>query len=319
MESEQPWAKVLRPRSLPFEPLPLSGFVNSSLFWSSVFNIAERFANEGETLIVVGKPSELAVRMLKALPECRAIYDAMDDFPAFFSGMSRWAMEKRERKIASQCDVVLASSTRLLEKWQPEHADVRFVPNALDSKLMPARAEKQQRNQNKIFGYIGTIGAWFDWNWMIRVAQARPHDTVFIIGPLSNRYMGTLPDNIIIRPPCSHQDALKLMLTFDVALIPFQQTALTASVDPIKYYEYIAAGLPIITTSFGEMRYRQQAPGVYICDDGDDIKAISEEALSFSPTQQFIDTFTTKNNWSARFNDAAILEKTLYKSKINRY
>lgn len=84
IEVKQPWVTVIQPRSLPVEPLPFSGTVNSLLFWTSIISSAQRFAKAEPTMIVAGKPSELAIRMIQLLPESPAIYDAMDDFPAFF-------------------------------------------------------------------------------------------------------------------------------------------------------------------------------------------------------------------------------------------
>lgn len=270
-------------------------------------NTAKRFAEAEPTIIVAGKPSELAIRMVQLLPESPAIYDAMDDFPAFFSGFSRQAMRRREQRLASICRTVLASSTQLVEKWTPQHEDVRFVANALDTQLMPEWTEKKTHKENLVFGYIGTVGAWFDWDWVIRLAHARPLDTLLIVGPISNRYPGTLPVNIVIRPPCSHREALELMRTFDVALIPFQKTSLTCSVDPIKYYEYIASGLPVLTSSFGEMYYRCNETGVYICDTNDNIESIVAQALSYIASRPFIENFKSENNWETRFNNAALL------------
>ncbi|WJD64037.1 glycosyl transferase [Pseudomonas kurunegalensis] len=307
IEVKQPWVTVIQPRSLPVEPLPFSGTVNSLLFWTSIISSAQRFAKAEPTMIVAGKPSELAIRMIQLLPESPAIYDAMDDFPAFFSGFSRQAMQRREQRLASLCRTVLTSSTKLVEKWTPQHADVRFVANALDTQLIPAWTEKQSHKENIVFGYVGTVGAWFDWDWVIRLAHARPLDTLLIVGPISNRYAGTLPANIVIRPPCSHREALELMRTFNVALIPFQKTSLTASVDPIKYYEYIASGLPVLTSSFGEMHYRRNEKGVYICDTNDNMDSVVAQALSYTASRPFIESFKLENNWVTRFDNASLL------------
>ncbi len=304
VEALEPWVKVERPRALPIEPLPFSGLVNHRLFWSPLIQTAKRFAQKRKTLIVVGKPSELALRLARALPDCEMVYDAMDDFPAFFSGLSRVSMQQREKKVGALATMIMTSSTLLLERWRARHHDVRFVANALDAQAMPAPLDLAPRDTGKVFGYIGTVGRWFDWQWIIQLASARPADTVMIVGPLSHRYSGALPANVTIRPACSHRDALALMLTFDVALIPFRQTPLTASVDPIKYYEYVAAGLPVMSTRFGEMCYRSSKPGVYLCDIGDSILEASNHALSYSPTPAFIEDFKAKNGWHARFESA---------------
>lgn len=309
IEASESWAKVIRPRSLPIEPLPFSGAINYHLFWRSIIETVGSFAKQQQTLLVIGKPSELALRLAAELNFIDVIYDAMDDFPAFFSGLSRLSMRRRENKIGAQATTVLTSSTLLTEKWRSQHKDVRFIANALDPDLMPRLAKQKGSRHRKIFGYIGTVGAWFDWEWIVKLAIARPQDAILIVGPLSNRFKGTLPSNVSIHPACSHRKALELMLTFDVGLIPFRQTPLTAGVDPIKYYEYIATGLPVMSTRFGEMCYRGDKLGVYLCDHHDSILSLSEAALAYTPPPpSFIEAFKAENSWHARFNDTNLLK-----------
>lgn len=308
IEAQEPWVQVLKPRALPIEPLPFSGWINHRLAWAPIIQAARDFAQQRETLIVVGKPSELALRIIAAAPDNEVVYDAMDDFPAFFAGLSRLSMQRREKALGAVARTVLVSSTLLANKWQATHSDVRFIANALDASLMPAPREVEHNRSARIFGYVGTVGRWFDWEWVIRLATERPTDTILIAGPLSHRHDGSLPANISIRPACSHREALALMLTFDVALIPFKQTPLTASVDPIKYYEYIAAGLPVMSTRFGEMCYRAEQPGVYLCDTGDRMLDISQQALGYNPDHSAIEDFKKHNGWHARFDSANILK-----------
>lgn len=78
------------------------------------------------------------------------------------------------------------------------------------------------------------------------------------------------PANIKLLPECSHASAIAAMATFSVGLIPFKLNRLTASVDPIKYYEYRALGLPVLCTRFGEMALRDKEPGVWILDEDSD-------------------------------------------------
>lgn len=89
------WLKIFTPRALPIEPLPGSGWLNNWL-WSSLINQLKTLVGIREPLVVVGKPSMLALQVLDAFNPKQSIYDAMDDFPAFYSGLSRLAMARRE-------------------------------------------------------------------------------------------------------------------------------------------------------------------------------------------------------------------------------
>lgn len=309
-ETDEPehWLTVLKPRALPIEPIPGSGLINKSLYWLRLLNTVEQFAQDQKVLLVIGKPTTLALQVMKRLSGHPSVYDAMDDFPTFYSGFSKAAMTQRELQIGRNADTVLASSTKLRQKWDEHNENVRFVPNGLDIALLPPAKSIFKSDQPKTLGYLGTVGAWFDWHWMIHLAESRPEDNVHIVGPVFNACDVKLPPNLKLFPPCSHKDALQTMLSFDVAVIPFIKNELTSSVDPIKYYEYRALGLPIISTSFGEMAYRGHQEGVYLCDSVTQVASVVTEALRYRTTKEFTDKFKAANSWEARFNSCAVID-----------
>ncbi|RBL68114.1 glycosyl transferase [Pseudomonas sp. MWU13-2625] len=304
----EPWLRVLKPRALPIEPLPGSGLLNKHLCWSEILESINKFSRDQEVMLVIGKPTTLALQVQTLLKDHRSIYDAMDDFPTFFSGMSKLAMTYRERKIGQTVDTVLASSTKLQKKWEHQNTNVKFVPNGLDVALLPP-PKINVASRPTTFGYLGTVGAWFDWRWIIDLARSRPDDNVHIVGPVFNPSPVKLPDNLRLFPPCSHKEALATMLSFDVAVIPFIKNELTSSVDPIKYYEYRALGLPIISTGFGEMAYRDGQDGVYLCDSTADLNPLIEKALAYTTTKTFCDDFKNANSWETRFNAASVIAR----------
>jgi len=307
VDGHEPWLTVLKPKALPIEPLPGSGLINGSLYWSKLLKEVKAFADSQDVLLVIGKPTVLALKLLKLLDSHTSVYDAMDDFPMFYTGISKAAMTLRELRVGRKTNIVITSSTRLREKWVKQKSNVRFVPNGLDPALLPHAKNECVSVGSKIFGYLGTVGAWFDWEWIIQLAYSRPYDFVHIIGPVFNSCGMTLPKNIKLFPPCSHKDALVRMLSFDVALIPFLKNELTSSVDPIKYYEYRALGLPVISTSFGEMVYRKQLDGVYLCDSSAEMKPAIGKALNYQATTDFANDFKFANSWEARFNSLELI------------
>lgn len=304
--SNPPWLRVIRPSAVPIEPLPGSGWVNA-LLWQRLFNELDAFANRQGTLLAIGKPSALALAVVGRFGGARAVYDAMDDFPAFYSGLSRLAMRWREQKLVRRVSTVLASSTAIKQRWSALREDVRLVHNGLDLNVLPPPKLNDATRSQKVFGYVGTIATWFDWEWVIALAKARPSDVVRLIGPVFAPAPLALPQNIEMLPPCNHQAALAAMQDFDVGLIPFKKNNLTASVDPIKYYEYRALGLPVISTGFGEMALRFKESGTFISDGIDDIDGLVLKALEFGPDTYQAWKFAGCNSWSIRFDHAGIL------------
>jgi len=302
------WIQVLKPIALPLEPLPGAGWINA-LFWRPILDDLARFSDSHDTLVVIGKPSLLALAVLRRLKRVCSVYDAMDEFPAFYKGLSRFSMASREARLVRRVNALWVTSTRLKQRWGGLRPDLHLVPNALDASLLPAPGIIINRSDTKVFGYVGTIAAWFDWEWVIALAKARKQDVIRLIGPIFRFPPTDLPGNIELLPECHHESALNAMRGFDVGLIPFIRNELTASVDPIKFYEYRALGLPVISTHFGEMAFRKNVTGTFISETMQDIWSLTESALCFSDDPDSIKKFVMGNSWEARFNCSNLLSQ----------
>lgn len=304
------WLELVKPRALPIEPLPGISIVNY-LLWRPVLSRLIEFTQAGSALIVIGKPSLLALSVLKHLKNIPSVYDAMDEFPAFYQGLSRVSMAARERAVVKNADRLWVTSTRLSRHWGRFRSDLQLVPNGLDPSYFGQMPSKPSNCQSRVFGYVGTIASWFDWDWLIQLAMLRPNDIVRLIGPnFSPAICDTLPKNIQLFPPCNHGEAMQAIKGFDVGLIPFKRNELTASVDPIKYYEYRASGLPVISTAFGEMSFRAGESGTFISQSLHDIASLASRALMHRDARDFHERFVYQNSWSSRFDSTKILRQS---------
>lgn len=295
---------VLRHRALPIEPLPFSELINS-WFWRETLNRILDVCKESAYL-AAGKPSKLAIIAARSFPDRFLLYDGMDDFPAFYRGHSRRSMSRNEAWMIDRAKYVFTSSSALHDRWTKIRPDVQLVLNGLDPEVISRSLNRPLNQEKKTFGYVGTIGNWFDWQWTYELCRVRPRDTIRIIGPTLQPPPLPLPANIELLPPCSHSDAMKAMQYFDVGLIPFKRTDLTAAVDPIKYYEYIAAGIPVISTNFGEMARRIDEPGVYVSQEIHDIDSLADQAINSQLTTGYIETFIRTRTWANRFDEAVL-------------
>ncbi|MDB5940309.1 MAG: glycosyltransferase [Polaromonas sp.] len=295
------WLTLTRARALPIEPLPGSGWVNG-LFWRKLLQQIDLFLKNGNCQIVVGKPSELALRVLDRYPGVFSIYDAMDDFPAFYHGFSKQAMARREQAVAARVSQVLVSSTMLAERFSGLQSRPVITLNACAIESLPFMSEKTQKPVQAVLGYVGTMGHWFDWKLVFSIARANPSMCIRLIGPVYTAPPAGIPLNIQMLPACDHASAILWMQGFSVGLIPFLKNELTASVDPIKYYEYFALGLPVLSTRFGEMALRDGSPGVFLVDSEDNLAFQVETALTYKYRIEDINIFRIKNSWESRFD-----------------
>lgn len=307
-QQDQPpqWLQLIRPRALPVEPLPVAGWANR-LLWQGHLAKIQSFAQQGPALLVIGKPSLLALSLLSKRWFQASVYDSMDHFAAFYSGISRFVMSRRERAVASRVGVLMASSTCLRNHWRTVRPDVALVRNACDPKALPVpRQPSRQQGQRPVFGYVGTIGGWFDWNVIKALARAQPQALVRLIGPVAVPVPEDLPPNVELLPPRAHDAAMRAVAHFDVGLIPFKRNQLTESVDPIKYYEYRAMGLPVISTRFGEMLYRGGESGVFLADTDKEQSKAAHDALAFQGGSAAAMAFREEAVWTRRFTASPV-------------
>ncbi len=305
------WLHIHRVKALPIEPVPAVHRINATL-WRRLVETYKDLCAQTPAVLVIGKPSRLARALMALGVHKHAVYDAMDDFPAFYKGMSRRALERSEHQIATHVDEVWASSTALLQKFEHGPARTRLIHNGFEAVTGPlattptASAPPQGK---RVFGYLGTIAEWFDWEWILHLAQHYPQDEIRIIGPMLSPFEGTLPSNVTLHPATPQSRALTEMRQFDVGLIPFQRTQLIKSVDPVKYYEYRSLGLSVLSTDFGEMSYRSEEPGVFLTRQRTDVVEMAGKALAFRQNPKDVSDFITLNSWAARFSKTELFKQ----------
>jgi len=141
------------------------------------------------------------------------------------------------------------------------------------------------------------------------IAQAKPHFKIQLIGPIFCKLPTNIPKNVEIFPPCVHSVAISFMETFSIGLIPFKRNRLTKSVDPIKYYEYRAMGLPVLSSSFGEMKFHKNDPGVFFIEQLECfyVCSVIDAALAHQDPSDEVKNFRICNAWETRFATAEIL------------
>ncbi len=297
--------KVLDVSALPIEPLWGGAFINRLFCWQQVIKELTCFSKgRGPIWLAIGRPSALSLWALETLPYFCSLYDAMDDFPAFYQGLSKISMAKRELTLARSVHKILVSSSHLEKKFTPLGKTVT-IPNGYPMAGL-SRWNSHSIERKAVFGYVGSMGDWFDWNMVRILAESFPDAVFKLIGPCFVSPGFSLPENVKIYPPCRQDEVCKYLEEFNVGLIPFKVNNLTNSVDPIKYYEYRAMGIPVLSSSFGEMSIRRHERGVFLGATEDEILEAAKLALEFKDTNQEVLKFRKENDWSTRFEKAGL-------------
>jgi glycosyltransferase involved in cell wall biosynthesis len=313
-----PRVRVLDLWALPIEPLPGGAWLNRRLLWRKAWRAIEEYAAGDSLILGIGRPCALALAALDQLRPAASFFDAMDNFPEFYRGLSRRAMRRHEDAIAEKVDLVVASSTFLAEKFARRGLRVEKVLNGCEDEKAKGERRRAEACQAPcpppstlrrppsapVLGYVGCIGHWFDWPLVIRLAKALPQARVELVGPCAVAPPPDLPANVRLLPACEKSQAAGHLARFSAGLIPRRSSALTAGMDPVKYYEYRAAGLPVLSTSFGEMMFRDCDDGVYFLDRTDDLAGTVAAALGHGCDPAEAHRFRRQNSWTSRFHES---------------
>ena len=195
------------------------------------------------------------------LGEDQIIYHCVDEYTAF-SGVASEALAEIEADLLRRADAVFVSSDRLLQsksKINPRTflvrhgVDFEHFRKALDPEtIVPEAIAHLPR---PILGYYGLIAQdWVDLDLLIQLARSFPRASIVMLGKITMDVsrLRSLP-NVQLLGRQSYADLPAFSKGFDVALIPFPISEVTLNANPLKAREYLASGLPVISTAIPEV------------------------------------------------------------------
>jgi len=236
---------------------------------------------------------------------CRAafgghlLFDCMDDFSAFDDHADCAA---EELALARAADLVTATSERLRAKLAPASARCAVVHNGCDPQHFGPAAAVERRRERPVLGFFGGIHEWFDGPLVAALARARPGWDVWLIGDTYHGDVDALRSlaNVHLLGEVSYADLPRVSSGFDVGIIPFRVNRLTAATDPVKVYEMLAAGLPVVATDLPELA--RLAPHVAVARTAEEFVARVEEALAGPPEARAArHAVACRHSWMTRF------------------
>lgn len=256
--------------------------------------------------------NELAGR----LDESLLVYYCYDEISA-----APWIARHGSRHEAAflpRVDLTVVTSQGLYERKQPHTPVCRTIKNGVDLDVFQRQSERPADvPSGAVIGYIGSVDDRLDYALLARVAAAFPAVSLVFVGRImaaeQAAALAALPNVYLLgsRPPTLLGSYLA---TFTTGLIPFVKNDLTAGIYPLKINEYLALGLPVVSTHFADLSDFQEV--CTIADDTDAFLTGIAQALLPQPDaeREYRRRFAEQNTWAAR---AAELDQALQESSTS--
>lgn len=288
--------------------------VNQWLISRTVKKVLRQFSNEAPVDVYSFLPS--AVDLLPYINSDRVIYDCVDDHAAFSGLIDAHVIYKMEQDLMARANISFATAKQLYndrKDWSrnfhviPNGAEYEFFAGGRDAAALP---EDIAGIKHPVAGFVGGISDWVDVDLIAAVAEELKDVSFVLIGPvLTNVSCLERLGNVKLLGPRPYKILPAYVHTFDVCLIPFKINRLTESVNPIKMFEYLSAGKPVVSTPLPEVIVFKDV--VMIADGRQQtVEAIKEALKQSSHTEETVrlrQHTARENSWDARWRTAFTL------------
>jgi UDP-galactopyranose mutase len=252
------------------------------------------------------------------------LYDCMDELSMFKNPPP--GLKEFEEDLLEKADIVFTGGQSLYEFKKNKHSNIFPFPSSIDKKhFEQARTiTEQPHDQASIpgskLGFYGVIDERFDLGLIEEMALQRPDWNFILLGPIVKINPANLPrlDNIHYLGGKSYKELPGYVSGWDIALIPFLLNDATRFISPTKTPEYLAAGVPVISTPIQDVVQPYGNEGIVkIASDAKGFIEAAEHYLKIDKTEwlSIADEFLADKSWNATFNDMLKKIYTTIKNK----
>ncbi|MGV1064020.1 glycosyltransferase [Clostridium perfringens] len=255
----------------------------------------------------------------------KIIYEYIDELSDEISGhLPDFVYDRHKNIIEDKSNIAVGSADKLIEEIEEIRGkeNVAMITNGVQydhwqyrSDEVPEKLKDIVSKGNPIIGYFGALAKWFDYELLKKVAKERPNYEIVLIGFLyDNSFKDSKIDeleNVHYLGIVDYKKLNKYSQYFTISTIPFLLNDITESTSPVKLFEYMAMGHPIVTT---DMRECRKYKSVLIGKSHKDFIEKLDFALTLDKNDEYYNYLKEEalaNTWKEK---AAILDRLIDKN-----
>lgn len=248
------------------------------------------------------------------IPHSALVYDCVDRHSAYKGLINEDVVNTLERDLSKQANTVFATAIGLYDTLAEYNENAVMLPNGVNFEHFNRAAnetfeipEDMKGIKHPIMGFVGMLQECIDYDKIELIANSRPDWSVVLVGkPLPGVNLDRLKqyDNIHFLGLKKYDELPAYIQNFDVCLNVFRDGNLSRDVSPLKFYEYLATGKPVVSTPQPE-QVLGYSDSVYISYGAPDFVKKCEDAMSELDTtkRDLRITYARACSWDARVRE----------------
>ncbi|CCN82147.1 putative UDP-Glycosyltransferase/glycogen phosphorylase [Vibrio nigripulchritudo SFn27] len=252
------------------------------------------------------KPDQYLYLKGVGVPYAYTHYDNYDDDKEYpFSHYSSY--QQTLKACVTNSAACFATSHQLVEKLSKltSHSNVQYLPNAVGSEWVNA-FDRESVSEN-VIGFVGSIDQSTDERLIEQVCERYPDMTIMMVGKVGNDAITALShkySNLTLTGLVPYEQLPNFMSTFKVGICPYRMSPFNQYRNPLKLYEYCAAGIPSVSSQCDFDKEGKRLVHVVETDD-EFVDSIGKAIESDTPsTREKRKAFAKQNTWAVRAKEA---------------
>jgi UDP-galactopyranose mutase len=256
----------------------------------------------------------MALNFTRDLPASLIVYDCMDELSAFRGAPP--GLRAAEESLLRRADLVFTGGKSLHEAKRRSHPSVHLFPSSIDvlhfqqARLPQPEPDDQAPIGAPRLGYCGVIDERMDLPLLSEVSDLRPTWQFVLLGPVVKIDPSDLPrrPNIHYLGMKAYNELPAYLAGWNIGMLPFARNESTRYISPTKTPEYLAVGLPTISTPIHDVVSPYGDLGlVRIADDAQSFVSAAEDLMRRSESEACswlaqVDSFLSALSWDRTWN-----------------